>query len=502
MNRKLAQLNGIVFPGVCILVLCCYLLLTACSADDNKTQPNRPNILFVIVDDLRPLLGAYGVPDAVTPNIDRLAADGVTFRRAYSQWPVCGPSRASFMSGLRPSTSGIHYSGQNVQSKIPDAITLPRHFRNHGYQTYSIGKVYHGRDEDPGAWSEAPWQAPEATDNWQGYVSDATRDLRTRLWRAALADNPDAELYQFNGPPTEASDQPDAAYVDGATALQAITTMRNTSRQPFFLAVGFVKPHLPFAVPQKYWDLYDRSALPAAAYGSRPAGGTDIPYLFGELRAYHGIPDDLDLPLEQARDLVHGYFASISFIDAQVGLLLDALDQLNLRDNTIVVLIGDHGFHLGEQGLWGKHSLYELSLRSPLIVSAPRQNGRNLSSDALVEFIDIYPSLAELAGLPRPTAVDGRSFVPLMKDPDAPGKELALSQYRHFMEPYRDTIGYSIRTDRYRYTEWRRNDSVFARELYDLTGWTLERANVADDPQHADAVRQLSEHIDGFLVAR
>ncbi len=493
MRNPLARLAMVLLTGS-------ILLLAACSHEDRPLS--RPNVLFIVVDDLRPLIGAYGADEISTPNIDRLAADGVVFRRAYSQWPACGPSRASILSGLRPSTSGIHYSGQKVQSKIPDAITLPRHFLDNGYRTYSIGKIYHGRDEDPDAWSEPPWQAPSAADNWQGYVSEATRDLRQRLWREALDEDPDAELYQFNGPPFETSARPDAEYVDGETAVQAIETIRRVDAQPFFLAVGFVKPHLPFSAPQEYWDLYDRSALPGPEFPGRPAAGTAIPYLFRELSAYYGIPGDLRLSHEQVQELVHGYYASVSFIDAQVGLLLDELDRRALRDDTIVVLIGDHGFNLGEQDLWGKHSLYELSLHAPLIVSAPQQTGRGTTSDALVELIDVYPTLSELAGLPDLPDVDGRSLVPLMTDPEAPWQAFALSQYRHFMEPYRDTIGYSLRSDRYRYTEWRESGSIVARELYDFGVIPQETANLAAGGEHAQTVGDMSRQLERILSTR
>ena len=470
------------------------------SAQDDGAEPGPPpNVLFILIDDLRPQLGAYGFAGMHTPNMDRLAEEGLVFRQAYSQWPVCGPSRASLLSGLRPDSSGVYYNGQRLRSAVPDVVSLPEHFKNHGYRTLSVGKVYHARDDDLQAWSEPPWRVAANDDNWQGYASEESRELRLRLWQEALAADPDARLYQFNARAVERAYLPDHLYRDGRIADKAAAVLRENADRPFFLAAGFVKPHLPFAAPGRYWDLYDRSALRPMPNSSRPAGSTDIPYIYSELQSYAGIPADTGLLEEEVLELIHGYYASVSFVDAQVGKLLDELDRLGLRENTIVVLVGDHGFHLGEQAIWAKHSLFELSLHTPLIVSAPGQRTRGAATGALVELVDIYPSLAELAGLEPPPRTDGESFVPLLDDPDRRGKESALSQYRHFREPYRDIMGYSIRTERYRYSIWRdmqRAGAVFAAELYDLSGELSETINVAGEPRYADIVEDLSERLD------
>ena len=472
----------------------------------------RPNVLFIIVDDLRPQLGAYGFPEVHTPSIDRLAAQGALFERAYVQWPVCGPSRASLLSGLRPETSGVHYIGQRIQEKAPDAVSLPRHFRRSGYRTLALGKVYHHRDEDPDAWSEPPWDLPDAAVNWQGYASPASHALRHRQWRDALAVNPGAQLFQFNARAIERADLQDAAYRDGQIALKAVAALNASAGQPFFLAVGFVKPHLPFAAPKRYWDLHDRAALALPEDRVRPAGASELPYLYSELRSYYGIPEDLQLSQEAIRELLHGYRAAVSFIDAQVGLLLDALQRLKLADNTIVVLLGDHGFHLGEQGIWGKHSLFERSLHAPLILRAPgridsdaqfdakagtgtmRRKTRNPGAriHALVEFVDIYPTLCELAGLEPPPKLDGRSFASLLENPAQEWKAAAHSQYRPFLEPHRDVTGRSVRTERYRYTEWRKAGELLHRELYDLSDGGTERTNLAGDASHAGLIAELA----------
>ena len=471
------------------------------AAAQEAASGQPPNVLLIIVDDLRPQLGAYGFDIMQTPNIDRLAEEGLLFRRAYAQWPVCGPSRASLLSGLRPDTIGIYNNGRRLDSSDAEIVSLPAYFRRNGYRTHSIGKVYHGRNDDLGAWSEPPWDAAPNDDNWQGYGSPETHELRLRLWEEALAEDPDALFHQFNAGAVERADLPDSDYRDGKIAARAVEVLRENAGQPFFAAVGFVKPHLPFAAPSRFWDLYDRADLQPTADSARPEGTTEIPYIYSELESYRGIASDDELTEEQVLELIHGYFAAVSFVDAQVGKLLGELDRLDIRDNTIVALVGDHGFHLGEQGIWAKHSLFELSSHTPLVVSVPGQETAGGATGALVELIDIYPSLVELAGLDPSPRLDGESFVPLIDDPDTPFKDAALSQYRHFMEPYREIMGYSIRTDRHRFSLWldtAREGAVFARELYELGVEGGESINLADDQAYRAVVQDLTNRIDAL----
>ena len=475
-----------------LLVVAIVALLTIGTATISTAQQasdvSRPNVLLIMVDDLRPQLGAYGVDYMYTPNIDRLAADGLVFRRAYAQWPSCAPSRASILSGMRPTR-------RENRSETASLPSLPRHFRDNGYRTISIGKVYNGIDDDPDAWTEPPWRVESADVNWQGYASEESQSLRVRLWGEARRSNPEARLYQFNARATEDADLPDDAYRDGQIAIRAIEALRQNSEERFFIAVGFVKPHLPFAAPRRYWDLYRRELVLGSTYDSRPDFGSNIPYLFRELEAYYDMPEGLELSSDQYRELKHGYRACVSFIDAQVGLLLDELERLNLLDDTIVVLLGDHGFHLGEQAVWGKHSLWERALHTPLIVSVPGQTSRGATSHALVELLDVYPGLSELAGLEPPEGLDGLSFAPLFDNPRLAWKLSALSQYQPFLEPYRDVMGHSLRTDRYRYTEWRSPESLVEVELYDLGANGLESVNLANDPRYADVVEELSSQM-------
>ena len=486
-------------PGIIAVVMLHWVAIDSWAQE--IVSPQVPNVLLIIVDDLRPQLGAYGFDAMHTPNIDRLATEGLLFRRAYAQWPVCGPSRASLLSGLRPDSTGIYSNGRRLASSDAESVSLPAYFRRNGYRTLSVGKVYHARNDDLGAWSELPWNASPNDDNWQGYASPESRELRLGLWEEALAGDPNAQFHQFNAGAVERADLPDSDYRDGKIAARAVEVLRENVGAPFFLAVGFVKPHLPFAAPGRFWNLYDRADLQPMANSARPEGTTEIPYIYSELESYQGIPSDDELTEDQVLELIHGYFAAVSFIDAQVGKLLDEMERLDIRNNTIVALVGDHGFHLGEQGIWAKHSLFELSSHTPLIVSVPGQDTAGRATNALVELIDIYPSLVELAGLDPSPRFDGESFVPLIGDPDRPWKNTALSQYRHFMEPYRQIMGYSIRTDRHRFTLWRdtsRQGAAFARELYDLSGESAESVNLADDPAYQTLVQELTNRIDAL----
>jgi arylsulfatase A-like enzyme len=462
-------------------------------ADDAKPAGARLNVLMIAVDDWRPQGGCYGDPVVKTPNLDRLAARGVVFRRAYCQQAVCSPSRTSLLTGRRPDTTRVYDLDTHFRTTIPDVVTLPQHFKAAGHHTQGLSKIYHGGLDDPPSWTVPHWtpRAPGYGPEGQALVRRLTTTAKTRgvdvqNWRKAP-----------RGWPTEDPDVADEELADGQTAAKAIEVLREIKDRPFFLAVGFLKPHLPFVAPKKYWDLYRPEDVRLAANPYPPAGapkfaGSDS----GELRQYQGMPKQGPLSEEQARRLVHGYYAATSFMDAQVGKVLDELDRLDLADRTIVLAWGDHGWKLGEHGMWCKHTNYENDANAPLIVAAPGRKAVGAKSDALVEFVDIYPTLAELCGLPTPEGLEGTSFAPLLDDPDRPWKTAAFGQYPRGGGPgVGPLMGYAMRTNRYRFVEWKKNPggNVVARELYDHQVDAAENVNIADRPENAELVRSLSQ---------
>ncbi|MHC4115870.1 MAG: sulfatase-like hydrolase/transferase [Planctomycetota bacterium] len=430
----------------------------------------RPNVLFIAVDDLRPQLGCYGHKQMISPNIDRLSSEGVTFLRSYCQVPVCGASRASLLTGTRPTPDRFLGYATWAEKDLPGALSVAEHFKNHGYHTISNGKIFHHRADCRNSWSEDAWH-PKG--NWRNYMLEENRKLNLQKPKMA-------------GPSYECADVPDNAYFDGQVADKGISDLRRLKREdkPFFLALGFLKPHLPFNAPKKYWDMYKPREIDLADNPFRPKGAPDAAlHNWGELRKYHGIPQKGPLSEELSRKLVHGYYACVSYTDAQIGRVVAELDRLGLRENTVVVLWGDHGWNLGEHGLWCKHCNFETSLHSPLIVTAPGVAG-GVRSNALTEYLDIYPSLCELCDLPRPGHLQGKSFVPLLKNPNLPWKEAVFSRYFK---------GDSVKTDRYRYTQWRGKDGgVYARMLYDHKVDPAENVNIAELPQNKELVKKLS----------
>ncbi|MCK4965914.1 sulfatase, partial [bacterium] len=338
----------------------------------------KPNVLFIAVDDLRPQINCYGHSQMISPNIDALASSGTIFSRCYCQVPVCGASRASLLTGTRPTRSHFVTWLSRADKERPSATVLPSHFKNNGYYTISNGKVFHHKIDSMEAWSEKPWRS-----NILPYPDK-------KVWNYLKEENIailDASKNN-RGPSYESADVPDNAYFDGKTADKAISDLNRLNKmdKPFFLAVGFLKPHLPFNAPKKYWDLYKRESIDLADNPFRPKGAPDAAlHNWGELRQYVGIPGKGPLSDELARTLVHGYYACVSYTDAQIGRVVGELDRLGLRENTVIVLWGDHGWQLGEHGLWCKHCNFETSLHSPLIVSAPEFNGGQ-KTKALTEF--------------------------------------------------------------------------------------------------------------------
>ncbi|NBV34628.1 MAG: hypothetical protein EBR81_12785, partial [Proteobacteria bacterium] len=398
-----------------------------------------------------------------SPNIDRLAAQGTFFKANYCQVAICAPTRFSLLTGLRPDTTGVYKNPDKPQdilrNRLPDAVTLPQLFKNHGYITHPLHKVFDGRTVDQGhdaaSWTVpyGPWELAPGEKPAPGGYQDPTTKAR---FAEALKQGKPA-----SGPATEACDIPDDAYHDGGVARTAAKRIREFSDkgQPFFLAVGFVKPHLPFIAPKKYWDLYDRASLPLAPFQKLPqCSAHDLAFYgnSGELRDYSDVAKTGTVSEQQQRELIHGYAACVSYIDAQVGLLLQTLKECGVADDTIVCFWGDNGWHLGELGHWGKLTNYEDAARVPLIISAPKFPG-GVKALALTEFLDVYPTLCELAGLPIPPHVEGKSLVPLMRGEDRPLHEAAITQMSHG-KGKNGTMGWTIRTSRYRYIEWRSAD--------------------------------------------
>ena len=428
---------------------------------------DHPNVLFISVDDLRPQLNCYGREQMVTPHLDRLAGRGLVFDRAYCQAPVCAASRCSLLSGCRPDTTGIHSYHGRISEAMPQVLTMPQHFRNHGYATASLGKVYHHLDDDPEGWTKKPWKP---SNYFPGYVTERAKRLN--------------EEGDRRGPAYEAAEVPDEAYADGRTARRAVKELERLAGERFFLGVGFVRPHLPFNAPQRYWDLYGPEDIVMPDYTRKPEGAPDAAmHNWGELRQYHGIPRQGDMSDDLARTLIHGYYSAVSYMDAQVGLLLDALQRLGLAQNTVVIVWGDHGWNLREHGLWCKHSCFETSLRSAMLMAGPGVP-RGRTTRKLTEFTDIYPSLADLCGLPVPDHLQGVSFVPLLQDLERPWRRGAFSEFNNAT---------TVRTHRYRYTRWVNDQGdQYAHMLYDHHEDPRETVNLADRQSHRDVVQKLN----------
>jgi arylsulfatase A-like enzyme len=434
---------------------------------------DRPNILFIAVDDLRPELGCYGKQHIHSPNIDRLARRGVLFERAYCMVPTCGASRASMMTGIRPAPSRFVSFLARAERDAAGITTLNTHFKQNGYHTLSLGKIFHHPTDSAVGWSKPAWR-PKGASRYHRPENRALHEKRQQQGN------------RKRGPAWESADVPDNTYGDGILAERAIQDLGRLKSQdkPFFLAVGFFKPHLPFVAPKKYWDLYDHEniELPNNYHVPKDAPRESI-HTSGELRAYSGIPAKGPVSTETARNLIHGYYACVSYTDAQIGKLLDELDRLKLTDNTIVVLWGDHGWNLGEHTLWCKHSCYETSMQIPLIVTAPGIKGGQRRT-GLAESIDLYPSLCELAGLPLPAHLQGLSFAKLMKNPQADWKTAAVGRFKY---------GDTIRTDAFRFTEYTdAKGRLQSTMLYDHSTDPRENENVV---RGNDVAERLAEKL-------
>ncbi|MFO7725555.1 MAG: sulfatase, partial [Oceanipulchritudo sp.] len=443
----------------------------------------KPNVLFIAVDDLRLQSPVFGQHQMITPGLRRLASEGVTFSRAYVSVPVCGASRASLMTGVRPADNRFFNYYTRKDKDLPDVPSLAKWFKDHDYTTLSNGKVYHHADDDLEAWSEEPWIPDHSGVGWQCYLEEKSKEM---VDANRSEENPNLVI----GPATEDADVPDSMYPDGMLAEKVIRDLNRFSEtgESFFVAAGFWKPHLPFNAPKKYWDLYDAYDIELADNPFKPKNApSSAMHRFGELRdMYADVPVEGPISDELARRLIHGYFASVSYSDAQVLKLLETLDKTGLAENTIVVLWGDHGYHLGEHSLWCKHASFDRTMNAPLLVRVPGIEG-GVKTAAITEFIDIYPTLCELAGLPLPDHLDGKSFVSELKDPDNLFKEFAYSRY-HW--------GESIISDRFIYTEWKnKSGKSTARMLYDHKFDPRENINVSENPEYAEVVTKMQEQL-------
>ena len=446
-------------------------------------QEKRMNVLFIGVDDLRPQLGCYGQKQILSPSLDRLAGEGLLFEHAYCQQAICMATRASLLSGYRPDKGRIYDCGP-LYVHVPGALSLNKHFQAHGYETVTLGKIYHHESDETVGWSQPAFHP---TGKWKGRGYLSADGI-------AIADEYDRRNAKGQrrgmGPAFEGPDIADNEYEDGMLADRAAEELRRLKDKPFFLAVGFKKPHLPFNAPKRYWDLYEETRIdladnPFAPKGMPALAGTD----WGELRGYHGMPRKGPMPADLARKLIHGYYACVSYVDAQIGRVLAELSRLGLANNTVVIVWGDHGWKLGEHGMWCKHTNFEIDTHVPMILRAPGKKAVGKRTQARTEFVDIYPTLCDLCGLPLPAHLEGTSTVPLLDNPGRLWKSAAFSQY-----PRGKVMGYSMRTPRYRYTEWRHleNGKVAARELYDHGADDAENANLVDVPGNADLVKDLA----------
>ena len=441
---------------------------------------DKMNVLFIIADDMRPELGCYGVDDVITPHIDKFAGEATVFQNAYCNIPVSGASRASLFTGMYPCYPHRFTAfDASAQKDCPDATPLPECFKKNGYYAVSNGKVFHNIKDHADGWSETPWRVhPE------GYGKDWAEYNKWELWQ-----NDESSRYihpkTLRGPFCESADVSDTTYIDGRVARKTIADLRRLKdkKEPFFLACGFWKPHLPFNAPKKYWDLYKEGDIRPAQNPYRPKGLPKQVSSSGEIRGYGKFTTVKDEAFQ--REAKQGYYACVSYIDAQIGLILDELERLGLSENTVVVILGDHGWHLGEHGFWGKHNLMNHSTHAPLMVRVPGEQGGK--ANGIVEFVDIYPTLCELCGVSVPKhQLQGKSFVPILKDCTSRTKEYAFVQW---------SGGYNVVSEKYSTAIWLKNDSIVARMLFDHEADAAENENKADAEGMRDKVRQQEEEI-------
>ena len=508
-----------------------FLVLIVLSCQNTFAQivkePKKPNVLFIIVDDLKPILGCYGDPFVKTPNIDRFAKEGVVFTNAYCQQAVCGPSRASFLTGMRPDYTGVWDLETEMRNINPEILSMPQFFKQNGYITAGIGKVFDSRSVDENidkpSWSIPfykksndyyPKEMGKAKGRYRGVKVLEEIEIYEKIGGAkGLTGKELSNFIKINAKPSvESLDIPDNAYIDGATVLHSkdILKVLKENAKPFFFAVGITKPHLPFAVPKKYWDLYNRDEIQLAEFRENANNSPLVAYhRAGELYKYTDIPPiasfsdvngGMELPFDKQKELIHGYYASVSYADALIGKLISTLESLDLKDNTIVTIIGDHGWHLGDHNLWCKHSNFEQATRIPMIFKIPGIKASKKS--VLAEAVDIFPTLCDATGIKIPEQLQGASLMPILMETKNKVKDYAVSQYRRGKNMR--TFGYSIRTERYRLTLWMKDfyrlykpfdeGHIVSGELYDYDNDLLETENYYNSKEYVSVKKELLDY--------
>lgn len=476
------------------------ILLFTCIGVTSTKGSERPNVLLILVDDLKPTIGGYGDTHATTPNLDELITRGMRFDAAYCNQAVCAPSRFTLMLGSHSTSTGLYGLGSQLREMLPDAVTMPQHFAKHGYRTESLGKVFHVGHGNLG--DSQSFMVPHFKDKVIEYLDpDSTAGGQLTREEALFTNQKLGQIRSLpRGAAFESPVADDIDYADGRVATETVKRLREAVRRrkqdgtPFFIAAGFVRPHLPFSVPQRYWDMHDADSLPMPMHESLPEGAPAVAgKRGGEIAAYEPVPTSGEFSPELKQNLIHGYYASVSYVDAQIGRVMNAVDELGLDENTIIVLWGDHGFHLGDHGIWTKHTNYEQATRIPILFVVPGVAKPGSSTGQPAETVDIFPTLAELAGLPRPQGpqpIDGVSLVPVLQDANHRVRDHVFHAYP------RKKLGRAIRTERYRLVEWRSFDvgeTEAEYELYDYQSDPHETQNLAS--VHPDIVKALQKKL-------
>lgn len=474
LQHKLFCVSGI----LALLVACLPMAVVRAQTKDTKKKP-KYNVLFISADDLRPELGAYGLAGIKTPNIDRLASRGTRFDRAYAQYPVCNPSRTSLLTGRYPTETKVMNNNDYFRRIEPQTVTLPQYFKNNGYVSLRSGKIFHGGIDDEVSWTEGG----EPTDPNITERGNPNFKIKAELDDNAPAVDRGTNIKESNSDRIVTLDGEGESHGDYKSATRAIEYIEKYKAQPFFLAVGFVKPHSPLAAPKRFFDLYDVNKIPLPVdFGTTPKALPGAPEISISPRNSDLFIGRESTP-ELSREMKRAYWASTSFMDGQVGRVLEALDKNGLRENTIIVFWGDHGYHLGEKGKWSKaYSLYELGLRVPLVIAVP--NGKGNASNAVVELLDLYPTLAELCGLAKPGNISGDSIAQLVKKPNQRWEKPAYS-----ITQYRQSIGKSVRTARWHYVEW--DEGKSGAMLFATEEDPHELKNLSNNPKYAKTVVQM-----------